>query len=88
MIFLKIIEKKFFHTFEFTLVYDIKFTNVSNKEEFIFTTTLRSREIQTEFSGVIKKINNARSNGFVFNQINKLTEKIYSNLSKKTFVII
>ena len=29
----------------------------------------------------IIKLDNARENGFIFNQINKLTIKIYSNLS-------
>ena len=41
---------KFFHTFENRLVYDIKFTNVSNHEEVIFTNTHRPMEIKTELT--------------------------------------
>ena len=37
-------------------------------------------EFKTEFYGLNKKIKNACENGFIFNQINKLTITIYSNL--------
>ena len=73
--------KDYFHTFEYKLVYDINFTNISNNEEVNFAVTHRSMEFKTEFYGLNKKIKNARRNGFVFNQINKLTIKILSNLS-------
>ena len=46
---------KQFHTFEYRHVYDIKFTNISNKEEVKFTITHRFMEIKTEFYGLIKK---------------------------------
>ena len=72
---------KYFHTFEYSLVYDVKFTNISNNEEVNFTITHRSMEFKTEFYGLNKKIKNARESDFIFNQINKLTLKIYSNLS-------
>ena len=72
---------KYFHTFEYSLVYDVKFTNISNNKEVHFTITHRSMEFKTEFYGLNKKIKNAQRNGFIFNQINKLTIKIYSNLS-------
>ena len=72
---------KYFHTFEYRLVYEIKFTNISNNEEVNLTITHRSIEFKTEFYGLNKKIKNAQRNGFIFNQINKLTIKIYSNLS-------
>ena len=72
---------RYFHTLEYRLVYDIKFTKISNNEEVNFTITHRSMEFETEFYGLTKKIRNARQNGFIFNQINKLTIKIYSNLS-------
>ena len=72
---------KFFHTFEDTLVYDIEFTISSKNEEINFTITHRSMELKTEFFGLNKKFKNARRNGFVFDQINKLTIKSYSHLS-------
>ena len=72
---------KDFHTFEYRLVYGNKFTNNSNHEEINFTITHRSMEFKTEFYGLKKKIKNARENGFIINQTNKLTIKIYSNLS-------
>ena len=40
---------KYFHKFEYNLVYDIKFTNVSNNEEVSFTNTHRSMEFESEF---------------------------------------
>ena len=72
---------KYFHTFEYTLVYDIEFTNISNNEEINVTITHRSMEFKTEFYGLNKKIKIARRNGFVFNQKSKITIKIYSILS-------
>ena len=39
-------------------------------------------EYKTDFYALSKKIENARRKGFVFNQINKLTKKVYCNLSK------
>ena len=68
-------------TFEYKFVYNIKFTNVSNNKEVNFTITHRSTEFKTEFYGWNKKIKNARRNGFIINQINKLTMKIYSIIS-------
>ena len=73
--------KNYFHTFEYRLVYDINFTNISNNEEVNIIVTHRSMEFKTEFYGLNKKIKNAQRNGFKFNHINKLTIKIYSNLS-------
>ena len=73
--------KNFFHTFEYKLVYDIKFTNISNNEDVNLIVTHRSMEFKTEFYGLNKKIKNARRNGFIFNQINNFKIEIYSNLS-------
>ena len=73
--------KNYFHTFEYKLVYDINFTNISNNEEVNLIITHKSMEFKTEFYGLNKKIKNARQNGFVFNQINNFKIKIYSNLS-------
>ena len=72
---------KYFHTFEYKLVYDINFTNISNNEEVNLIITHKSKEFKTEFYGLNKKIKNAGRNGFVFNQINNFKIEIYSNLS-------
>ena len=66
-------KKKYFHTFEYTLVYDINFTNFSNNEEVNFTTTHRSMEFKTELFGLYKKKQNCLQKSFIFNQKNKLT---------------
>ena len=72
---------KYFHTFEYRLVYEIRFTNISENEEVNFMITRRSMHYKTEFYGLNKKKKNARRNGFIIIQINKVTMKIYSNLS-------
>ena len=74
---------KYFHTFDYRLAYDIKFTKNFINEEVNFTITHRSRDLKTEFYGLNKKIKNAQRNGFIFNQTNKLTMKICSIPSKK-----
>ena len=73
--------KNYFHTFEYRIVYDINFTNISNNEEVNLIVTHRSMEFKTEFYGLNKKIKNARRNNFIFNQINNFKIEIYSNLS-------
>ena len=69
--------KKYFHKFKYKLVYDINFTNITNNKSVNFTI---SDQIMG-FDKLNKKLSIARENGFIFNQINKLTIKIYSNLS-------
>ena len=39
-------------------------------------------EFKSEYYGLRKNIKNARNNGFIFNEIVKLTIKIYSTLSR------
>ena len=56
---------KYFYKFKNRLVYDIKFTNISNIEEVNFTITHRSMQFKTEFYGLNKKIRNARSEEMV-----------------------
>ena len=73
--------KKYFHSFEYRIIYDLCFKNISNNEEVNFAVTHRSMEFKTEFYGLNKKIKNARRNGFIFNQINNFKIEIYSNLS-------
>ena len=68
---------KDFHTFDHVCEYDLNFTNTTNNETVNFTNSDKSM-IMYELN---KKLTVARENGFIFNQINKLTIKIYSNLS-------
>ena len=66
---------KCFHTFRYVCIYDIKLTNIKNNEIINIT-------ISDESLGLYelnKKITIARQRGFKFNQINKLTIKIYSH---------
>ena len=69
---------KYYHTFKYECVYDINFRNITNNETVNLT-------IVGESIGMYelnKELTNARERGFIFNQIKKLTIKIYSNLSK------
>ena len=68
---------KYFHTFDHECVYDLNFTNINNKKTLNFTTSEKNF-MTYELN---KKINKSLKRGFKFNHINKLTIKIYSNLS-------
>ena len=68
---------KYFHTFDHICEYDLNFRNITNNELVNFTISDKSMGSYE----LNKKITIARENGFKFNQINKLTIKIYSNLS-------
>ena len=68
---------KYFHTFDHTCEYDLNFTNIDNNETVNFTSSDKSMGMYE----LNKKLTTARENGFIFNQINKLTIKIFSNLS-------
>ena len=68
---------KYFHTFKYECVYDINFRNITNNETVNLTIIGESMAMYE----LNKKLSIARRNGFKFNQINKLTIKIYSNLS-------
>ena len=68
---------KYFHTFDHICEYDIQLTNTTNNESVNFTISEKSMGMYD----LNKKLTIARGNGFIFNQINKLTIKIYSNLS-------
>ena len=64
----------YFHTFKYVCIYDIRLTNITNNEIIIIT-------ISDESLGLYelnKKLTIARQKGFILNQINKLTIKIYS----------
>ena len=68
---------KYFHTFDHICEYDLNFTNITNKESINFTISEKSMGMYE----LNKKLTLARENGYIFNQINKLTIKILSNLS-------
>ena len=68
---------KYFHTFDHICEYNLNFTHTTNNETVNFTISDKSMGMYE----LNKKLTLARENGFIFNQINKLTIKIYSNLS-------
>ena len=70
-------QHKHFHTFDHICEYDLNFTNITNIESVNFTISEKNMGMYE----LNKKLTTARENGFLFNQINKLTIKIYSNLS-------
>ena len=68
---------KYFHTFDHICEYLLNFTNITNNETVNFT-------ISDKTMGLFElnvKLTVAGQNGFKYNQINKLTITIYSNLS-------
>ena len=68
---------KYFNTFDHICEYNLSFTNITNNEIVNFT-------ISDKCMGMFelnKKLTLARERSYIFNQINKLTIKIYSNLS-------
>ena len=68
--------QKNLHTFKYVCIYDIKLTNITNNEKII-------KSLSDESLGLYElniKLTIARQRGFKFNQINKLTRKIYSHL--------
>ena len=69
-------QDKYFHTFDHICEYDLNFTNIGNNERVNFTITHKSVGLYE-----LNKKKFARGNGYTFNQINKLTIKMYSNLS-------
>ena len=68
---------KNYQTFEYQCDYDVKLTNITNNE--ISNITVSDKSIG--LFELDKKLTIALGNGFKFNQIKKLTIKIYSNLS-------
>ena len=68
---------KYFHTFDHICEYNLNFTNITNNETVNLTISDKSMSMYE----LNKKLTIARENDFIFNQINKLTIKIYSNLS-------
>ena len=68
---------KYFHTFDHICEFDLNFTNITNNETVNFTISNKNMGLYE----LNEKLTIARENSFIFNQINKLTIKIYSNLS-------
>ena len=68
---------KYFHTFDHICEYDLNFTNTTNNETVNFTISDKCLGLYE----LNRKLTLARERGFIFNHINKLTIKIYSNLS-------
>ena len=66
---------KYFHTFKYVCIYDIKLTNITNYE--IINTSISDESLG--LYELNKKLTIARQRGFKINQINKLTIKIYSH---------
>ena len=69
--------RKYFHTFDFICEYNLNFTNITNNEIVNFTISDKSMGMYE----LNQKLTLAKKRGYIFNQINKLTIKIYSNLS-------
>ena len=67
---------KYFHTFKYKCIYDIKLTNITDNE----TINLRISGIRRNLYKLDKELKVAGHNGYIFNRINKLTVKIYSHL--------
>ena len=68
--------KMYFHNFKYECIYEFKFTNITNNE---IITLIISGKCMNVYE-LNKKLIVARQNGFMFNQITKLTIKIYSHL--------
>ena len=66
----------YFHTIEYRFVYDIKLTNNAQNE----IVNLAIADKSMTLYELNKNTKNARQRGFIFNQINGLTIKIYSSL--------
>ena len=65
----------YFHVFKFECIYDIKLTNITNTEIIVLIISDESMN----FYEVNKRLKVARQNGFIINQINKLTIKFFSH---------
>ena len=65
---------KYFHTFEFKCVYNIKLTNIANNETVKITISDKSMGLFE----LNEKLTVARQIGFIFHQINNFKIKIYS----------
>ena len=67
---------EYFHFFSYECIYDNKLRNITNIELINLTTSGKSMSLYE----LNKKLTVVRQNGIIYNQINKLTIKIYSSL--------
>ena len=67
--------KKYFHSFKYVCIYDIKLTNITNNEKINISLSDKSLGL----CELNKKLTIARQRGFILNQKNKLTIKIFSH---------
>ena len=67
----------YYHTFKYECIYDLNSTNDNNNKSVNLTISGKSLGLYD----LNKKLTLAQERGFKFNQINKLTIEIYSNLS-------
>ena len=65
-----------FHNFKYRCIYDIKLTNITNNETIDFTVSDKSMGMYE----LNQKLTVATQNGFILNQINKLSLNFYSHL--------
>ena len=66
---------KYFNTFKYVCLYDIELTNITNNEKIKMSLSDESMNLFE----LNEKLTLARQRGFILNQINKLTIKIYSH---------
>ena len=78
---IKSCKDKYFHSFEYRCVYDIKFIKTENIEEIFLSITLGYMKYKSQFYGLSTSTKNARINCFRFSEIVKLTIKNDSSLS-------
>ena len=71
--------QKYSHTFKYVCIYDIKLTNIISNEIINISISDESFSLYE----INKKLTLARQIGLIFNQINKLTIKMYSHLRYK-----
>ena len=71
--------KSYFQIFKYECIYDFKLTNITDNEIFNLTISGKSMNLY-HLNAKMKKV---RHNGFIFNQINKLTKNIYSSQQYK-----
>ena len=67
--------ENYLNNFKYKCIYDIKLTNINNNETIKLTNSDKSMNLYK----LNKKLTVARQNGFIFNQISKLSVKFYSH---------
>ena len=65
----------YFHNFIYECIYDVNITNITNNGIINLTIICKSMGLFE----LNKKLNVAKQNGFIFNQINKLAIKFFSH---------